>query len=110
MLDSVWIQTHPMKVLAAVPFASAARADRSITAPAQPESSISKSEQMSAGREAPSDKQPKGVATGSVTFTGTAGAEIYVDGEFLGNIPSTIPLFEGKHKILVRDAGRSAWK
>jgi hypothetical protein len=81
-----------------------------VTAPARPESSICKGEQMSAGREAPSDKQAKGVATGSATFTGTAGAEIYVDGEFLGNIPSTIPLFEGKHKILVRDGKSADWQ
>ena len=65
---------------------------------------------MSAGRETPADKKARGVATGRVTFTGTAGAKIYVDGEFLGNIPSTIPLFEGRHKILVRDGKLADWQ
>jgi hypothetical protein len=39
-----------------------------------------------------------------------SGAEIYVAGEFLGNIPSTIPLREGKHKILVRDGKSADWQ
>jgi S1-C subfamily serine protease len=46
-------------------------------------------------------------ATGTVRFEGTVGAEIYVDGNFVGNIPSSIPLPEGNHQILVRD-GTSA--
>lgn len=47
------------------------------------------------------------VATGTVSFVGVSGARIYVDGSFVGNIPSTIPLAAGLHKILVRD-GKSA--
>ena len=44
---------------------------------------------------------------GNVTFTGKSGAKIYVDGSFVGNIPVTIPLSAGRHKILVSD-GKSA--
>jgi hypothetical protein len=42
-----------------------------------------------------------------VSLLGASGAKIYVDGSFVGNIPSTIPLPAGLHKILVRD-GKSA--
>jgi hypothetical protein len=53
------------------------------------------------------DSLPAVVATGDVTFIGKSGARIYVDGSFVGNIPSTIPLAAGLYKILVRD-GKSA--
>jgi hypothetical protein len=57
----------------------------------------------------PSDKKASGIATGNVTFTGTWGAEIYVDGQFVGNIPSTISLPAGRYKILVMDGKSADW-
>ena len=38
-----------------------------------------------------------------------AGAEIYVDGKFAGQTPSTIPLSSGTHRIELRSAGRKNW-
>jgi S1-C subfamily serine protease len=39
------------------------------------------------------------VSTGTVNFAEPSGAEIYVDGQFVGNIPSTIQLPEGNHQV-----------
>ena len=50
------------------------------------------------------------VATGTVTCERALGAGIYVDGNFVGNIPSTIPLPEGAHKILIRDGKSADWQ
>jgi serine protease Do len=86
-----------------------------VTAPTSPptsvsRSSLSKTEEMSAERgTGPSDKKASGIATGNVTFTGTWGAEIYVDGQFVGNIPSTISLPAGSYKILVTGGKNADW-
>ena len=89
-----------------------------VTAPASPptsalRSSVSKTEQMSAGRETQPEKSPPAnpspVATGTITFAGTLGAEIYVDGKFVGDIPSTIHLSEGAHRIRVTDGKNADW-
>jgi S1-C subfamily serine protease len=73
----------------------------------------SSGEQMSEGSEAQPDKSspanPSPVATGTVAFAEPSGAEIYVDGLFVGNIPSTIQLPEGNHQIQVKDGKSSAW-
>ena len=79
-----------------------------VTAPAPsstaaPRSAASKIAEMSTDHDSP----PTVLATGNVTFTGKSGAKIYVDGSFVGNIPVTIPLSAGRHKILVSD-GKSA--
>jgi F420-dependent methylenetetrahydromethanopterin dehydrogenase len=39
-----------------------------------------------------------------------AGAEIYVDGKFVGQTPSTIPLVAGGHDVVVRAAGKKDWE
>jgi len=70
-------------------------------------SSVSKTEETSAGRDIPPGKSATVVLTGTVRFEGTAGAEIYVDGNFVGHIPTAIPRPEGRHEILIRD-GKSA--
>ena len=47
--------------------------------------------------------------TGTVKFTEPRGAEIYIDGQFVGNIPSTLQLSEGTHKILIKDGKSPDW-
>jgi hypothetical protein len=48
--------------------------------------------------------------TGSVLVSSTPdGAEIYADGAFVGNAPSTLKLSAGKHVIKVTAAGRKEW-
>ncbi|HEY1421861.1 MAG TPA: trypsin-like peptidase domain-containing protein [Candidatus Acidoferrum sp.] len=47
--------------------------------------------------------------TGSVNFTEPEGAAIYVDGDFAGNIPSTVQLPAGKHTLRVVRKGASDW-
>jgi hypothetical protein len=37
------------------------------------------------------------------------GAEIYVDGKFVGQTPSTIHLASGSHRVEVRSQGKQAW-
>jgi serine protease Do len=39
-----------------------------------------------------------------------AGAEIYIDGNFVGQTPSTIPLTTGNHKVLLKSPGRKDWE
>jgi len=50
-------------------------------------------------------------ATGSVAIASDpAGAEIYVDGKFVGQTPSTIPLPAGTHHVEVKASGRMHWE
>ena len=39
----------------------------------------------------------------------TEGAEIYADGHFMGQTPSTIKLTKGNHRIEVRAPGQQPW-
>lgn len=39
-----------------------------------------------------------------------AGADIYVDGEFVGNTPSTLHLSAGTHAIKIQSAGKQVWE
>lgn len=48
--------------------------------------------------------------TGSVLITSeTEGAEIYADGDFVGQTPSTVRLAPGMHHIEVRAPGKPTW-
>jgi hypothetical protein len=38
------------------------------------------------------------------------GAEIYVDGKFVGQTPSTVPLTAGAHHVEVKATGRMHWE
>jgi PEGA domain len=40
----------------------------------------------------------------------TDGAEIYIDGKFVGDTPSTIPLASGVHQIAIKANGKKDWK
>ena len=49
--------------------------------------------------------------TGNVAIASDpVGAEIYVDGKFVGQTPSTIPLPAGTHHVEVKAAGRMHWE
>ena len=39
-----------------------------------------------------------------------AGAEIYVDGKFVGQTPSTIHLASGVHRVAVKAGGKKSWE
>jgi len=53
---------------------------------------------------------PSKVKTGTISVASDpGGAEIYVDGKFAGQTPSTIPLSSGTHRIELRSAGRKNW-
>jgi S1-C subfamily serine protease len=88
------------------------------TAPSQTPTPVteasSKNEAMSAAPQAPPDgspsANPSAAATGTVKFTEPRGAEIYVDGQFVGNIPSTLQLTEGNHQITVKDGKSPDWQ
>lgn len=48
--------------------------------------------------------------TGTVSvLSDPDGAEIFVDGKFVGNAPATLKLSPGAHKIIVKAVGRSDW-
>ncbi|HEY4879921.1 MAG TPA: PEGA domain-containing protein [Candidatus Acidoferrales bacterium] len=38
------------------------------------------------------------------------GAEIYVDGKFVGQTPATIPLLAGAHRVVVKASGKKDWE
>jgi len=55
------------------------------------------------------EAQPTG--SGSVVIScESAGAEIYVDGRFVGQTPSTIPLPTGSHHVVIKAAGKKEWE
>ena len=50
-------------------------------------------------------------ATGTVAVSSDPeGAEIFVDGKFVGQAPSTLKLSAGTHTIQVKCAGRRTWE
>jgi len=50
-------------------------------------------------------------AASSVTFTSDpSGAEIYIDGKFVGQTPSTITMQPGSHVVVLRATGRKNWQ
>lgn len=59
---------------------------------------------------APNPAESGGGGNGTIALQSEpSGAEIYVDGNFVGQTPATIPLPSGAHRIEVRSAGRPAW-
>ncbi|MFZ0640261.1 MAG: trypsin-like peptidase domain-containing protein [Candidatus Acidiferrales bacterium] len=54
-------------------------------------------------------KQPSGSAVVNVT-SDPAGADIYVDGAFVGNTPSVLHLSTGTHAIKIQSTGKKAWE
>ena len=60
--------------------------------------------------EKPSDPRETHGAFGGVTVSSDpAGADIYVDGHFVGQTPSTIPLSAGSHHVEVKARGKQDW-
>ena len=45
-----------------------------------------------------------------VVASDPAGAEIYVDGKFVGQTPATIPLLAGAHRVVVKSSGKKDWE
>lgn len=46
---------------------------------------------------------------GTLEFKGLAGAEIEIDGQFAGNVPSTLKVAAGRHLVVVKGAGHADW-
>jgi hypothetical protein len=80
------------------PVAAAPRQSSPVTAPAPPARSV---------QEVPLEK----VATVKCNFTSTpSGAEITVDGRYVGNTPSEIGVATGTHVVVLSRAGFAEWK
>lgn len=57
-----------------------------------------------------SNTQTQSVGTGAVAINSEpAGADIYVDGNFVGQTPSTIRLPAGRHHVEVKSQGKQSW-
>jgi hypothetical protein len=57
------------------------------------------------------DASGVGGGTGMVAISSEpVGAEIYVDGKFVGQTPSTVPLPAGAHHVEVKATGRMHWE
>lgn len=57
------------------------------------------------------ETKPKEVGKGKIAFTSDVdGAEIFVDGDFVGNVPSTLTVSAGSHKIEVRGTNGKTWQ
>jgi hypothetical protein len=75
---------------------------------------------QNSGNESPAEKSPSARAfsaasaatdTGVLTFSSeTVGAEIYIDGKFVGDTPATISLAIGVHQIAIKAGGKKDWK
>jgi hypothetical protein len=60
--------------------------------------------------EAPAAAASTPAAMASLTVeSSVAGAEIAIDGEFVGNAPSTLSVTAGKHTVTVKKAGYADW-
>jgi PEGA domain len=54
---------------------------------------------------------PAGSESGVLTLScDTDGAEIYIDGKFVGDTPSTFSLVSGTHQIAIKAKGKKDWK
>jgi hypothetical protein len=61
-------------------------------------------------REEPKPKTIDPATQASVAIESTpSGADIEVDGAFVGNTPSTVPLAAGSHQIVVKRKGFADW-
>ena len=58
---------------------------------------------------APDSRETHGSGTVSV-YSEPAGAEIYVDGKFVGDTPSILPLGTGTHNVVVKVDGKKPWE
>jgi PEGA domain len=66
---------------------------------------------VSAGANAFQSNSPLDAGSGSAMIASDpAGAEIYVDGHFVGQTPSTIHLSSGNHHIEVKAQGKQIWR
>jgi hypothetical protein len=76
------------------------------TQSAQPETQAADNTQAEPQTEAAAPAQPATVTVKSTPL----GADINVDGKFMGNTPSTIPLTPGDHMISVEKDGLRPWQ
>jgi hypothetical protein len=59
---------------------------------------------------APAAPVPAPDGTGSIDFASDpSGAEIYVDGKFIGQTPSTVSLGAGSHHVELKASGKNSW-
>jgi hypothetical protein len=57
------------------------------------------------------DKPAEGSSVSKVTFTSTpVNADIEVDGNFVGNTPSTVQMTVGQHSIVIKKTGYKNWE
>jgi len=56
------------------------------------------------------EERPAQSDSGTVAITSDpSGAEIYVDGQFIGQTPSTVRIASGAHHVEVKSSGRKPW-
>ena len=80
---------------------------------------------LSAAKQNPGQESPSEKVSGNKAFSGTVpgsdtgililsseivSAEIYIDGKFVGDTPSTISLATGTHQITIKASGKKDWK
>jgi hypothetical protein len=62
------------------------------------------------GEEKPSASPTQEMAEGTVNVTSNPdGADVYVDGQFVGNCPAVLKLKPGKHTVSVNLSGHRDW-
>ena len=62
------------------------------------------------GEEKPPASPTQETATGTVNVTSNPdGADVYADGQFVGNSPAVLKLKPGKHTVSVKLPGRKDW-
>jgi hypothetical protein len=78
--------------------------------PAPPEPSMTAPAEGAAKPTVPPEVATAKAEVGSIDLISTpAGAEVYVDGAFIGNAPATLHLSVGKHTVKVSQSGYKDW-
>jgi hypothetical protein len=87
-----------------------ARGEGSPSTPEGPQGAVNAPQQPGTSTNAqPSLAPPEQVATATITST-PEGADIEVDGKFVGSTPSTIHLSPGEHTVSIKKSGFKPWQ
>lgn len=88
---------------------SVAEKDREFV-PVSIRTQVTKGEEESAAIEKPTENASQDPARGTVNVSSNpAGADVFADGDFVGNSPAVLKLAPGKHAVTVKSSGYTDW-
>lgn len=88
---------------------SVAEKDREFV-PVSIRTQVTKGEEESAANEKPTENASQDPAKGTVNVSSNpTGADVFADGDFVGNSPAVLKLAPGKHTVAVKSSGYTDW-